>query len=267
MATIRRPAVAGTFYPGESRTLARTVHELLDGTAPTQSAPATVYIAPHAGYIYSGRTAAIAYSLLARSADHIGRVVILGPTHRVAIRGIALPGATHLATPLGKVPVDDDGARLAASLPHVVTRPDVHEHEHSLEVHLPFLQHVLPDATVVPLAVGEVEPDAVADVLDALVDEETAVIVSSDLSHYLPYDEARRADAATIEQIMSLEPVHSRSACGARPVNGLLVWARRRGLEPELLDACNSGDTAGTKDRVVGYAAVAFRERTPREPA
>lgn len=260
MDVTRPPAVAGMFYPSEPAELEQVVGSLLAAVPQTPSLPARILVAPHAGYVYSGSTAAHAYALLARSPTPIHRVLLLGPTHRVPVRGLALPGATRLATPLGTVRVDEEGAAHAATLPGVVTRPDVHALEHSLEVHLPFLQVVLPEASVVPLAVGEVAPGVVADVLEELWDGDCAIVVSTDLSHYLPYEKARQADAATLAHIMALDEVAPDAACGARPLNGLLAWARRRGALPELLHACNSGDTAGSRDRVVGYAALALRE-------
>ena len=222
-------------------------------------------IVPHAGYIYSGPVAALGYALLRAHRDRYGRVVLLGPTHRAAVRGMALPGADAFATPLGEVLVDAELASRAGTVTRVVTRPDVHAQEHSLEVQLPFLQMVLPGVPVLPVAVGDAEPPEVANLLDELWGgPETLVIVSSDLSHYHPYDEAVALDDATIEQILSLRtPVHPQQACGAYPMNGLLLMADEHGLVPRLLGACNSGDTAGDRDAVVGYACIAFAADGP----
>ncbi|HWM89318.1 MAG TPA: AmmeMemoRadiSam system protein B [Thermoanaerobaculia bacterium] len=260
MPTIRRPAVAGMFYPGSPQELRSTVEELLrDAPAPGGPMPKAV-IAPHAGYVYSGPTAAAAFQSLA--GRPIERAIILGPAHRVPVRGLALSGADAFATPLGNVPVDTAAARQVSGLPQVTTFPEAHAHEHSLEVELPFLQVLFPEAWVLPVVVGDAEGEEVAEVLDLLWGgPETAVVISSDLSHYLPYDVARRVDRETADEILALEgPLHSRQACGAYPINGLLVAARARGMAPRLLDLRNSGDTAGDRGRVVGYGAFAFSE-------
>ena len=199
--------------------------------------------------------------------ERVGRVVVVGPTHRVAVRGVALPGADAFGTPLGVVRVPHSWAlqRLAGA-PAAVVHPGTHRLEHSVEVQLPFLQRALGDVEVLPLLAGDATGEEVADVLDALdaFTDGTLVVISSDLSHYLPYDDARRADARTLAQIAALEgPLDHHQACGATPVNGLLVAARRHGLRPTLLGACSSGDTAGDRARVVGYSAWAFDAGAP----
>nr|NLI50334.1 AmmeMemoRadiSam system protein B [Propionibacterium sp.] len=260
MRSVRRPAVAGLFYPGDPRVLAETVDSFLAAGAPLEAIPKAL-VAPHAGYVYSGGIAGLAYATLAPARDRITRVVLLGPVHRVPVRGLALPGCAALATPLGEIPVD---AAAAAGLDRVVTRPDVHAEEHSLEVQLPFLQRALGDFAVVPLAVGDASAGEVAAVLDALWGgPETLIVVSSDLSHYHPYAVAKARDAATIEAVLDLAgPIAHQQACGATPLNGLLAAAPRHGLTPVLLGACNSGDTAGDRGRVVGYASFAFVEES-----
>jgi AmmeMemoRadiSam system protein B len=219
-------------------------------------------IAPHAGYVYSGPVAAKAFSTLTGRSNAIRRVVLLGPTHRVAVRGLALPDCDAFATPLGKVPIDPSAADAIRAMPQVLVSAQAHLLEHSLEVEIPFLQHVLGEFSLLPLAVGDVSPDAVAEVLDRVWNgPETLVVVSSDLSHYLPYEEARRIDAGTARQIVDLDPTIDHSqACGATPVNGLLLAARKRGLRVRQLDLRSSGDTAGDRRRVVGYGAFAFFE-------
>jgi AmmeMemoRadiSam system protein B len=260
MNTVRPAAVAGYFYPDEAQVLADTVSSLLSEAV--FGPPPKAIVAPHAGYVYSGPIAASAYARLKPLAGRITRVVLLGPTHRVAVRGLAAPAATAFATPLGVVAVDDEALQDIADLPQVVASPAAHAQEHSLEVHLPFLQTVLGDFQLVPLAVGDADPEEVAEVLERLWGgEETLIVVSSDLSHYLPYEAAQRIDGATAKAIVELEAdVSHKQACGATPLNGLLVIARRRGLSVQLLDLRNSGDTAGDRSRVVGYGSFAFFE-------
>ena len=268
---VRRPAVAGTFYPAEPAALRGAVDRLLAGVAapagPAPHAPSTptapkALIVPHAGYIYSGPTAAAAYARLRPVADTVRRVVLLGPAHRVPVRGLALPGVAQFATPLGVVAIDAAAAAIARRLPQVGESPAAHAHEHALEVQLPFLQRVLRDFTLVPLVVGDATGAMVAEVLDALWGgPETLIVVSSDLSHYHPYREAQALDRTTAERILALASgLDHEQACGATPINGLLLAARRRGLTPELLDLRNSGDTAGDRGQVVGYAAFGFHE-------
>jgi len=260
---VREAAVAGQFYPGDPEVLRATVDRLLaDAPSPPEDAPVPrAVIVPHAGYVYSGSTAAMAYARVARGRDSIRRVVVIGPTHRVPVRGVALPGADGFHTPLGVLPVAEAWAEeRLAGVPAACVFADTHRWEHSVEVQLPFLQRVLGDIEIVPLLAGDATGEEVADVLDALWGgPETLVVISSDLSHYLPYEEARRVDAGTIAQISALDgPLDHLQACGATPINGLLVAARRHGLRPTLLGACSSGDTAGDRSRVVGYSAFAF---------
>lgn len=270
-AVVRRPAVAGMFYPGSTAELSSTVQGLLrdvpplSGAAPQapSKAPPKAIIAPHAGYLYSGPTAAIAFrALAAPGAEQVRRIVLLGPAHRVAVDGLALPGADAFATPLGEVPVDAEAVAAVSRLPQVVVSAAAHAPEHSLEVELPFLQILFPGARILPLVVGDADGEEVAEVIERVWGgPETVVVISSDLSHFLPYEAARQVDRRTADEILALEgPLHPQQACGARPINGLLAAARRRGLVPELLDLRNSGDTAGDRGRVVGYGAFAFRE-------
>jgi AmmeMemoRadiSam system protein B len=259
-ASARPPAVAGLFYPGDRATLSRTLSQLL-GSAPSSPGPAPkALIAPHAGYIYSGPIAATVYARLAPVRDTIKRVVLLGPTHRVAVRGLALPSVRQFATPLGNIEIDAAAVDILKKLPQVVVSDPAHALEHSLEVHLPFLQTVLDDFKLVPLAVGDASPEQVAEVIETLWGgPETLIVVSSDLSHYLPYDDARNIDRNTTEAILALRTdIDHEHACGATPVCGLALAARRKHLKPELVDLRNSGDTAGDRDRVVGYASFAF---------
>jgi AmmeMemoRadiSam system protein B/AmmeMemoRadiSam system protein A len=265
MVTIRPAAVAGAFYPGSAETLRHDVQAYLDAAKPLPLRPKAL-IAPHAGYIYSGATAATAYALLRPLKGVITRVVLLGPTHRVWVPGLALPGVDRFRTPLGDIPLDAKAISEIANLPQIEVNSAAHAQEHSLEVHLPFLQSVLGDFTLVPLAVGGATPNQVAEVLEHLWGgPETLIVVSSDLSHFLPYAEAQTKDAATVEAMLDLDAtLVGDRACGAHPVNGLLISARRKGLMPHLLDLRNSGDTAGDKQRVVGYAAIAFTESSAK---
>ncbi len=260
-ASIRPPAVAGMFYPGNARDLAGDVAAMLGAARPPALRPKAL-IAPHAGYVYSGPVAAEAYALLSPLRGQVRRVVLLGPTHRVPVRGIAVPSVAAFATPLGVVPVDREAIADLAGLPQVGISDAAHAQEHSLEVHLPFLQAVLGSFALVPLAVGHVSPGEVATVLERLWGgDETLIVISSDLSHYHGYETARRLDRETADRILRLEPLEDHEqACGATPINGLLEVARRKALTPTLLDLRNSGDTAGDRSRVVGYCSVCFTE-------
>lgn len=265
MTVLRPTAVAGMFYPAEAAELSRQIAGFL-AEAPQPAADAPVpkaLIAPHAGYIYSGPVAAQAYALLAPARGRITRVVLMGPSHRVAFRGIATSGADAWATPLGNVPIDRDTVARLMSLPMVGALDKAHEAEHSLEVHVPFLQAVLGDFQLVPLVAGETPRDVVAAVLEeAWGGPETLIVISTDLSHYLDYESCRAADSATVAAIEHLDPaaIGSNQACGRVPVGGLLLAASRKGLSIKTLDVRNSGDTAGPKDRVVGYGAWALYE-------
>ena len=258
MPDIRAPAVAGTFYPAEPLALGAGIDAMLAAVAARPEAPTPkALIVPHAGYVYSGPVAASAYARIADARARIHRVVLLGPVHRVPVRGLALPAVDAFETPLGRIALDAAACARLRTLPQVVESPAAHRLEHSLEVHLPFLQRVLDDFTLVPLAVGDASAEEVAQVLDALWGgDETLIVISSDLSHYLRYDQARSVDAETAAMIVALRSdIGHEQACGATPVNGLTLVAQRRGLSIELLDLRNSGDTAGGRDRVVGYGA------------
>jgi AmmeMemoRadiSam system protein B/AmmeMemoRadiSam system protein A len=255
--------VAGTFYPRDPRALRGEVERLLEAV-PVRGGPRPkALVVPHAGYVYSGAVAASAYARLRAPGPPVERVVLLGPAHRVAVAGLALPEATRFETPLGEIPVDEDAAARALRLPQVTRADPPHLLEHSLEVQLPFLQAVLGPFALVPLAVGLASPEDVAAVIAALWGGlETLVVVSTDLSHYLPYAEAKALDRRTAGQVLALDALglHRDQACGRTPLQGLLLEARRRGLTAELLDLRSSGDTAGGPDEVVGYGAFALHE-------
>ena len=259
---VRPPAVAGMFYPRDPGDLRADVLRLLTdvGAAPVEAAKAL--IAPHAGYAYSGRTAAASFGTLHESA-RIDRVVLIGPAHYVAFHGIAVPTASAFATPLGRVPVDQQAVATLNDLSFVVRDDGPHAPEHALEVELPFLQLVLPSFRIVPLVVGEAEPREVAEVLRRLWGgAETLVVVSSDLSHYRDYETARRMDGETAELIEggTWAAIGADRACGWLAVAALLMEMGARGGKARRLALCNSGDTAGPRDRVVGYGAWVFAD-------
>lgn len=266
MPAVRRAVVDGLFYPAAPGALrAQVVDYLLGvGAADDGARVPKMLITPHAGYEYCGAVAAQAYALLGhRSARGVSRVVLLGPAHRVALDGLAAPHTEAFETPLGQVALDAAALATLEDLPQVTRSDRVHEHEHSLEVQLPFLQTLLGSSfTLVPLVVGDAGAEAVAQVLERLWgSDETLIVISSDLSHYLPYEEAQAADHATAQRILALDAALApHEACGAAAINGALLAARRHGLTPHLLDLRNSGDTAGDRDRVVGYGAIAFEE-------
>jgi hypothetical protein len=264
---VRHPAVAGLFYPSDPHSLATMVDSFLRAAPePEPGRPAPVaLIVPHAGYRYSGPVAATAYKRLESRPGELRRVVIAGPSHRVLLRGLAAPAASTFLTPLGPVPVDEQLRAAASRHRGVIVDDRPHAVEHSLEVQLPFLQRVLGTDgwTVLPLAVGEAAPRTVADVLESLLDDETLLVLSTDLSHYEPYAAAREHDARTAAAVLRKQPdaIGPTDACGAYPLNGLLELARRRDLDLELLDLRNSGDTEGDRYRVVGYGAFAVTRR------
>ncbi len=263
MPGIRPPAVAGMFYPADPQQLKDYVVSSLSRASREIPAlgPVKAVIAPHAGYVYSGDIAAHAFAALGQDAD-VRRIILMGPAHTVPLRGIAAPRWDAFATPLGTVKVDEEARRAIAHLPQVTLDDLPHAREHALEVELPFLQVLSPGVPVLPLVVGEATPEEVAQVMELLDDGHTVFVISSDLSHYEPYEEARAHDSMTARRIEALDHLHigPHDACGARPISGLLLEARRHGWTPHLLDFRNSGDTAGDRSRVVGYGAWAFTE-------
>ena len=265
--TVRPAAVAGTFYPSKPRELDATVQYYLaeaasvlsGGTGPVPKA----IIVPHAGFIYSGLTAAAAYLRLQPAAKTIKRVVMMGPCHRVAVEGLALSGADMFETPLGDIPIDKDAVQRVIDMPGVQIFDDTHKQDHALEVQLPFLQSVLDDFTIVPFIVGRASPEQVGNVLEALWGgDETLILISSDLSHYMTYDDARGLDDRTRIAIenMDSDALGDDQACGRHSIKGLFAAARQHGLTAETIDVRNSGDTAGSKDKVVGYGSWVFVE-------
>jgi AmmeMemoRadiSam system protein B len=258
---VRPPAVAGTFYPARAERLAADVATYLRDGRGEPGPPPKALVAPHAGYLYSGAVAGSAFRTLVDRAIPVRRVVLLGPSHFVAFAGLALPAWETFSTPLGEVPVSAAGREALAGMAQVVTSDRPHAREHSLEVELPFLQVALGEIESVPLAVGDAEPGEVARVLERLWGgDETLVVVSTDLSHYLDYERARERDERTAASIVALDEraIGAEDACGCNPLRGLLVAARRHGLAARRLDLRSSGDTAGARDAVVGYGAFAL---------
>ena len=254
---IRPPAMAGRFYPASRDELAATVDALLRAAEP-YPLQAKAIIAPHAGYMYSGSTAAEAFAGLQARCDEISRVVVLGPSHFFPLRNVALSRAKGFRTPLGIVPVDTATVAMLATMPICEWSDVAHEPEHALEVMLPFLQRVLGDFRIVPLVVGQVSATEVDQVLRRVWGgPETLILLSTDLSHFLNYDRARESDgacAAALEQLCP-EDIATDQACGRYPLRGLLNRARDLDLRPTRLGLRNSGDTAGDRARVVGYGA------------
>ena len=261
MSEVRRAAVAGLFYPGSARHLRPTVERYLEAAVIPQSGPtAKAVIAPHAGYVYSGPVAGSAFSCLAGDAEKIRRIVLVGPAHRIRVRGLALPRSDRFETPLGSVPIDEELVAAVAGFDQISVSEEAHAPEHCLEVELPFLQVILGDFSILPLLVSDAAMNDIADVLERVWGgEETRFVISSDLSHYLDYDRAREIDRETANQVVDMQGrIAEHRACGAAAINGLIEAARRQGLLPKVLDLRNSGDTAGDRDRVVGYGAFAF---------
>jgi AmmeMemoRadiSam system protein B/AmmeMemoRadiSam system protein A len=270
MASVRQPAVAGTFYPADADELEKSVAANLNSPL-AWDIDAKALVVPHAGHVYSGAIAGSAYASVRHLADRITRVVLLGPAHRVAFKGIAVPSADAHATPLGDIPVDWQGVAEALALPQVQLSDAAFEGEHSLEVHLPFLQRALGEFSLVPLLVGDAQPEGVEQVLRKLWGgPETLIVISTDLSHFHEYDAAQKLDASASRAIetFNVEGLSGELACGFRPLSGLLRAAQRLDLRPTTLDVRNSGDTAGDKSRVVGYGSYAFEySGTARVPA
>jgi MEMO1 family protein len=256
---VRPPAVAGLFYPGGATQLAQSVDGLLSQVQTQSQGRPRALICPHAGYQYSGVVAATAFAqLCGRDVQH---VLLMGPSHRVAFRGVALADVDVFETPLGKVQLSDDSSLLAHSKLFVRSN-EPHEQEHCLEVELPFLQRILTDFTLTPLVFGEVDERAVAEALESWLKPATLLLASSDLSHYRQYDEAVALDLDTIDHLLQLdaESLGPQAACGRGPVSALLYLARWNQWKARLLAYQNSGDTAGDRNRVVGYAAIGFYE-------
>ena len=262
MSEVRAAAVAGQFYPGQAAQLEQDVDAMLQH-AQTDAACPKALVAPHAGYIYSGPIAAEVYARVRNGADRISRVILLGPSHRVGFEGIATSSADFYVTPLGQIPLDKGATQQVEQLPGVSRLDQAHAQEHSLEVHIPFLQRCLKSFCLVPLVVGQADANTVAAVIDMLWGgPETLLVISSDLSHHLPYAEAQAKDSETVQLIEARDTgIQGDQACGCKPLNGFLQVLRRRELDIETIEVKNSGDTAGNRDSVVGYGAWVVEER------
>lgn len=258
MSRIRQPAVAGMFYPADARELQQTIQSFMQSCHPADGPVPKAIIVPHAGYIYSGPIAASAYARLEPLRDKIKRVILLGPSHRVPLIGLAATSDDYFHTPLGDIPIDQQAIDTIIDLPQVRRFDAAHAMEHSLEVHLPFLQTVLSSFELVPLVVGEASPREIAQVLERFWgQDDTLIVISSDLSHYHDYKSAQKMDRRTSDAIEALdyEQIDYEDACGRNPVSGLLYLAKQKHLHIRTLDLRNSGDTAGPRDQVVGYGA------------
>ena len=258
MTQIRQPAVAGLFYPADKQSLKDDIHQYLKQASVEQQEHPKAIVVPHAGYIYSGPIAAAAFKQLIPFKDKIKRIVLLGPSHRVAFSGLAVPKSDVFKTPLGNIQIDQKAIQSLSDLPQVIVSDQAHHEEHSLEVQLPFLQEILDEFTLVPLVVGDAERHEVAEVNNKLWgDQHTLFVISTDLSHYHNYNEAKQLDRATSDAIINLKPdlIGYEDACGRNGLKGIMTVAEEKNLSIELLDLRNSGDTAGDKNRVVGYGA------------
>ncbi|MFT3694936.1 MAG: AmmeMemoRadiSam system protein B [Kofleriaceae bacterium] len=260
MATNVRPAaVAGMFYPGSAGELRGTVEGLLAANTVADSRRPKALIVPHAGYIYSGAVAAAGFARVRSFAETLTRIVVVSPAHRVYVEGLTWPGAAFLATPLGQIAVDVDAIH---AIPELVAHPQAHAKEHAIEVELPFIQLLAPNAKVIPIAASHCAPQLIGRVLEQLWGgPETLIVISSDLSHFHAYDDAHERDRRTAAKIIALDTgLEGEEACGCTGINGLAWVARKRHLRVEVIDLRNSGDTAGPRDEVVGYGAFALYE-------
>lgn len=260
MSKTRPPAVAGTFYPSDPSVLSEMVSKLLGAVSDDHEPGASAIIAPHAGFVFSGQTAGVAFNQFRGASAK--RVLIIGPSHFVSFNGLALSTHSRFSTPLGEVPVDQVAVETLSKLDFVTRREDAHVREHSIETHLPFLQTVLDNFSIVPVVVGAASDEQIARVIEACWDAESLISVSSDLSHFLTHSTAKEADADTARRIEEgeYETLDGRDACGFRPIRGLMNLVQDRGMKFETLDLRNSGDVTGDRDRVVGYGAFALRK-------
>jgi len=257
---LRTAAVADQFYPADRGQLAAQVTDLLQNSNPYPIQPKAL-IVPHAGYVYSGRTAGLAFSLLKSSKNVINKIVILGPCHRVYLKGAAIPRCEFFETPLGNVPLDIDCLAKLSQFPQVSISEEAHILEHSIEVQLPFLQSIFSDFKLIPIVIGDISGQQLTEVINYLWgNEQTLIVVSSDLSHFLDYQSAIALDNQTTKAIESFQPdkISREAACGGEGIKALLNLAQKNHLHVKTLNQCNSADSIGDKNRVVGYGSYAF---------
>lgn len=274
MNKFRVPAVAGLFYPANAGDLDSQVGKYLSSTTSTHGKQPKILVVPHAGYMYSAQTAAKAYSLLTPYRDTIRNVVLVGPSHHVALKGVALSNDDYFTTPLGKIEVNKALNAELSVQPGFQYNNAAHLKEHSLEVQLPFLQKVLKNFTITPIVYGEADPQELANALAPFLKQpETLIIFSADLSHYYTYDQAKQIDDQTKTLVENKIPlVEDHMSCGATGINAAVILAQENYLLPKLLDIVNSGDVTGDKSGVVGYGAWSFDtpekapEKTPHNP-
>lgn len=261
---VRPPAVAGSFYPSQAEVLNQTIDRMVHGVSPRKpDVHVRAMVVPHAGYSYSGPTAAYGYRLLANDPHAYSRFVILCPAHRWPGEGVAAPEASRFATPLGEVAVDQEAIAALHEEQLVSILPEAHRQEHAIEVHLPFLQHICTEPfALVPLVVGRCSPRQVVRVLQHLMDAQTFLIVSSDLSHFLTDQDARQRDQHTVASLLNLqeEALDTEDACGYYALRGFLSFARQRNWSGEQVAYATSADNGGDRQRVVGYATLAYGE-------
>ena len=257
---IRPAAVADMFYSANSSELAAQVFDFMDSDEIINIVPKAL-IVPHAGYVYSGSTAGKGYALAKKLIPVVNKIVLIGPCHRVWIEGLAIPNCQYFETPLGRITIDSTSLLELAKFPQVVISNQAHEQEHSLEVQLPFLQSIFSQFELIPMVVGDISTEALVKVLEFLWGgEETLIVISSDLSHFLDYDTAVAIDNKTSQAIENFdsESISSEMACGCSGIKALLQVANNKNLQVKTIHQCNSGDTAGSKDRVVGYGSYAI---------
>ncbi len=264
MEFVRTTAVAGAFYPSEPEILSKDIQRYIEET-PSVSLPVPkAIIVPHAGYEYSAGVAASAYKLLKSGRKSIKKVVILAPSHKIGFNGMALTKASAYETPLGNVEIDKEMNEQLLALPLVDYLEEAHKSEHSLEVQLPFLKEALDDFKLIPVITGNASPTDVETLLETVWGKkDTLIVISTDLSHYLPYNEACILDNKTKTAIenLDIDSIEQEQACGYVPLKGMLTIAKAKKMQVETLEVKNSGDTSGSKNRVVGYGAWAFLEK------
>lgn len=265
----RAPAVSGLFYNDSPISLRRQVLEFLAAASSAEDRSATknselkAVVVPHAGYIYSGPVAAFAYKEIQKEAAHFKKIVLIGPSHHVPFQGVAVPKMNTFATPLGSVSVDLSLKQIALNFSFVIENDEPHRKEHSLEVQLPFLQVALKKFSILPIVIGQASATDLTQLLYKLCTEkDVLIVISSDLSHYLPYNIAQKRDLNTIDHILHFEPekIEYDDACGRQGIQAFLHYAQSKKLIPILFNYKNSGDTAGDKSQVVGYCSIGFYE-------